>query len=359
MAASNGSGNGYDFGFAVRPRDPLFGLIYGESNTGKSTVCLYAFPNGLFIGPKGGITHIGLTVVGWIPRTDGVGNLPPVQDLEALIGLVEQHGDKFAAAGIDALVCDDISIFAERSFRAIKQRLSGDTNKYLPYTIIANLLFKLRDLLRALNIHAVLNAHPMYAWVDEDSGIRILGRPMFPGKLAPIHFPPAADFVFQSVRGLPAPPPPANGPLGAPGGIPASVSAPPPRLGDWDGLFRTDSDGDWYRKGRTDTPDPCPMNLGEILRDLGYPLSRAPGLEWQEPLVEATAGHVLAGNDLRAVLPWMYAQARGEIAKLRVVADTADKLVRWTERDALMRVWLRMKKRERFARFHAQQGAPR
>lgn len=332
MAVANGNtpSRGESHGFLTQHREPWFGIIYGDSGTGKSTACVYAFPKGFFVGPRGGVTKIGITVVGYVPRSDE----GEVYDLDMLADAIP----KIASLGCEALIVDDLSVLAERTFRKIQgqQKGGGEKNKYKVYQDIADLCFYIRDECRRLNMHAAMNAHAMSAFVD--NGVRWTGRPALPGKLAPKHFPPVCDSVLRAV----VLPPPIAG-IQAPT-TERDVAAP------WPGVFRNSPlDPDWYTKCRHDTPDRTPMNLGEILRDAGYKLSRAPGLEWQDEMVELAAKHILDGNAEAAVLPWVYEQSA--LVLKSVPRDVWPKIHRWTRSDVLARVWLRRNKAQAFAQF--------
>jgi len=66
----------------------------------------------------------------------------------------------------------------------------------------------------------------------------------------------------------------------------------------WPGVYRCSrADSEWITKDRhAVTPDFSPMNQAELLRAAGYVIDRAPGLEWQEELIEAGARAILGGH---------------------------------------------------------------
>lgn len=349
-------------------RAPAFVIEYGPSGSGKSTTCILSFPRAFFIGAKGGISHVAHSVAGISVASD-VGQPNAAYNLEGVIQWVIWA----AQAGFEAVIIDDVSVKADRTFREAEGRApmkNGRKDGYYGYVYTAQKLFELRDLARDLNIHVVMSAHETHAWIDKDSGVRILGRPDFPGNQAPIHFPPVCDAVYRTeiraggVNGMPAigiPPlaPPAD-PAAPPAntnpfaqGAPAAASMLPtaPQLGpdeDWPGVFRINpTDPDWYTKCRFDTPDFAPMNLGEILRAEGYKISRAPGIEWQEDLVELAAQYVLGGNAEKDVFGWVYSCIQQKLPQVDV--DTQFKVKRWTRGDIKARVWIRKSKINRAA----------
>ena len=323
-------------GFTSSPAEPWFGVLFGESGGGKSTACLYAFPQAFFVGPRGGVTKIGQSVVGYVPRTDD----GAIYDAEQLLRVTPQ----IAAMGVQAMVVDDWSVLLDRTYRRF---LMGNTSKnaYLPYTLIADIAFQQRDLCRQLNIHTAMNMHPMSAFVD-DEGQRWLGRPKLPGKHAPKYFPQVCDSVLRTevprVQGTPL------APLGA---FPVALDGAEAWDFEWPGRFRNDpSDPDWYTKDRFDCPDRAPMNLGELLRSGGYTLPRAPGLEWMEELVEYASAALLAGGSPRQVYLALIAEVQKRLVG-KISAPAWPFIQRWAEQDVKARVWFQRKRAERFARF--------
>lgn len=305
-------------GFVLEHREPLFGLYYGDSNTGKSTDLVYTFPNGFYVGPPGGVTKIGVGVVGWLPKHDE-GSIDTLEKLIVQLPAIQR-------LGCDALIIDDLSVIAEKTVRTSRPAFpsSGD-GRFKLWQHVADCLFTLRDHCRALSIHVAANAHPMGAWTDE-GGVRWKGGPWFPGRLAPIHFPPVTDQVLRAKKEL----------------LPDQLPE------EWPAVYANDTlDQDWYSKDRLDV---CwaktPMNLREILTAGRYKLSRAPGLEWQDEVVEAVARFVAQGNAFQAVWAW----AVGAYLAPRIAqypAELQRQVTLWTRRDARARIAIRMQRAQR------------
>lgn len=297
--------------------EPVFAVIFSEMGMGKSSDMIYSQPMGYFVGPKGGITKVMRTVVGYDVATDD-GQFYAIQELVNYVlpmlarGLdpVSQRPAKYTA-----LILDDLSILADRELKRQQANNSHSKNAYVPYTETAKWLAALRDVARGFGIHVLCNAHPMGAWIDERTGVRYKGRPKLAGKEAPVSFPPLCDVVLRAV--MPAPTTPIFG-AGAPAAVnggavatPAPFSSAPPAAEpassnfqvDWPGLFRNNPlDPDWLTKSRLNTPDYAPMNLAEIMRHGGYHVPRVSALEWTEELVEQGVGYVLSGTDEDRVL---------------------------------------------------------
>ena len=150
----------------------------------------------------------------------------------------------------------------------------------------------------------IMSAHESAPTTKDGRFIR--GGPKLPGKM-PEDFPGVCDIVLRT-------------------------AVDKTRLG-WHGVYRCSiDDPNYVTKDRHGvTPDPAPMNLGEILRFAGYTIQRAPGLEWQEDVVEEVAGMLTVGadaphdggemdHDVRAVVG---VEPRDAILKAQVVLRAA------------------------------------
>ena len=311
------------WGFTATPRSWFMGIIYGPSGTGKSLTALRAMPNAYFVGPKNGVALLAATKCGWMPKYVN-DSIAFIEEINALL-VTDAQGKRTLPADCDGLVIDDASILADRSFRRAEpaQRVAG--GGYGPFVFIANLLFNLRDLSRYANVPVILIFHAQPPWMDE--GVRLKGGPWLPGRIAPIHFPPIADFVYYSP----------GTPIGS------------PKDNEWHGVLMNDEhDPDWYMKDRTDSAVKdlrvAPGNLRELMTAAGYKLSRAPGLEWQDEVVEVVAQHVAQGNDFRAVWAWAVkdlVQPRIAALGLPVPGAIEERILDWTRHDALSRVQIR------------------
>ena len=337
MSSSNG--NGAVSAPAVQAiKDTVFGCTFGDFGGGKTVDIIYSFPNAFFIGPRGGISHVARSVVGYpVTHDDGV-----LYDIEAVVtqGLPWLAGEIRQGKPYTAAVIDDISILSQRQLDKEKARAplgrSGNRDAFFPYTQVAYWLAALRDAARYYSVHVFCNAHPMWAWVDDRTGIRYKGRPKLAGKEAPVSFPALCDLVLRAEMVGAVAPGSAVGPT--PFGSPVVAPTAEARV-DWPGVYRNDPEHpDWLTKSRLNTPDYAPMNLAEIMRAGGYPVARPQGLEWTEDLVENATIALLQGHTEEAVLKqWANAQLKAKITDSQALFFAA----LWVRRDAKAHVVLR------------------
>jgi hypothetical protein len=247
----------------------------------------------LFIAAPGAIKPAH-HVVGHVPATDEAGTIPEATKLITALGKQNKY---------DAVVVDDFSLLAEQTVIAIEK--GGLTGLKL-WGEIRKQIVEFRNAARHLGMHVILNAHESTPRTINGSFIR--GGPRLPGRM-PEDLPTACDLVLRAVH--------------------------EPNKRGWHAVYRCSiDDPNWVTKDRHGIcPDPAPMNTSEILRAAGYRLRRAPGLEWQEEIVE-TLAHALV-------------ESPAEEADLMKVAlelcgkHTQNPLaIRWTMRDALDRAYL-------------------
>ena len=88
---------------------------------------------------------------------------------------------------------------------------------------------------------------------------------------------------------------------------------------------------------------PAPMNLGEILRQAGYDISRLKSLPWQEEVVEKFSMELESSSDVYGKANELYAQLLSKGIDYRAA--------QWTLRDALDRMTIRRALSTQHARF--------
>jgi hypothetical protein len=269
--------------------------VYGPSGIGKTTDLLYSFPNGFFVAPTGALKPAH-KVVGFVPESGEASTIMEATKLVADLG-------KRTDSKYDAIIVDDFSLLAESTVNALEKKFSG----FKLWGAVRDAVLDFRNTARHAGMHVILTAHESTPRTMNGTFIR--GGPRLPGRL-PEDVPTACDLVLraafdQSRRG-------------------------------WHACYRcTIDDPQWVTKDRHGvTPDRAPMNLAEILRAAGYTINRAPGLEWQEELVEAfTTALLEGGNDEAALM--------AEVIEIAREKTTDDLHVRWVMRDALDRASLR------------------
>ena len=290
---------------------PAFVCVYSPSGYGKTTDMGYSFPNALFIAAPGALKPLE-GVCGYTPKEVQAATM---DDATAIIRQVS--ADKSLA--FDALVVDDFSFMAEQTMAVYEKRYSG----FKLFGALRESAIQFRNAARYAGIHVAVNCWQKAPKLRDD-GIRQRGGPDLTGKL-PEQLPAMADLVLRGGRD--------------------------PRRSPWAGIYHVDGGNDYVGKDRDGgTPEPAPMNLGEILRLNGYTLSRHPDLPWQEPLVEEIAQTLLRHDPDGALND----AARGlvEEAYTALVGKGLHPLhVRWTMRDALDRADLRRSQVIRHASF--------
>jgi hypothetical protein len=279
----------------TKPYDGDLAVVvnYGPSGVGKTTDLLYSFPTGFFIAPPGALKPAH-HVVGFVPAS---GEAATIMDATKLLKETAKAG-KF-----DAVIVDDFSLLAESTINSLEKKLTG----FKLWGAIRDHVLEFRDTARHVGMHVIMTAHESTPRMSNGTFIR--GGPRLPGRL-PEDLPTACDIVLR-----------------------ASVDSN--RRG-WHAVYRcTIDDPNWVTKDRHGvTPDKAPMNTAEILRAAGYEIRRAPGLEWQEGIVEALAQALLeAPAEEKALM--------GEAVNLCADHSENPLHTRWVMRDALDRATLR------------------
>jgi len=298
MSAKTDSPSLYDGAMAVVAN-------YGPSGIGKTVDQLYSFPNGYFLSPPGALKPAH-HVVGYVPDSDG-GEAKTIMDATKKVIEIAK-GRKY-----DAVIVDDFSLLAENTVNVLEKKLSG----FKLWGAIRDYVLEFRDTARRCGMHVVMTAHESTPRTTNGTFVR--GGPRLPGRL-PEDLPTACDLVLraafdQSRRG-------------------------------WHAHYRcTIDDPNWVTKDRHGvTPDKAPMNTAEILREAGYHIARAPGLEWQENIVSVLADALVeTPNEQKALM--------AEAAAMCADHTDSDLHVRWVMRDALDRSLLKLARKNVLSMF--------
>ena len=275
-----------------QPFEKSVTVTYGPSGMGKTTDLLYSFPTGLFVAPPGAIKPA-YHVVGFVPAH------VEAKTIMDATKIVEEHAKK---GKYDSIVVDDFSLLADSTIAQLEKKHTG----FKLWGALRDVVLDFRDTARHAGMHVIMTAHE--STPRTINGVFVRGGPKLPGRL-PEDVPTACDLVLRA-------------------------SFDQTRRG-WHGVYRcTIDDPSWVTKDRHGvTPDRAPMNVAEILRSAGYTIERAPGLEWQEGIVDALATAMASdpANESSYV----------EQAKELCAEHTENSLhVRWVMRDALDRAVL-------------------
>jgi hypothetical protein len=238
------------------------------------------------------------------PAYSIVGHVPDRVDAATLYDVAAILRRDGPSGKYDAIIVDDLSLLSDQTVSAIEKKCSG----YDIWDRARDILLEIRTLSQQVGCHVIFNAHEMHP--RETRGFSVPGGPQLPGRM-PGDFPAACDIVLRGTY--------------EPGRKP------------WGVVYRSGLDPNYITKDRHGVaPDPSPMNIGEILRAAGYKLRRAPGLDWQEEVVEKIATALLTHP----------IQAQGDLIGQSISAIKAKYTqnamhIDWTIRDALDRSVIR------------------
>lgn len=291
-------------------------LVYGPSGTGKSTDFLYSFPRAMFAAPPGALKPA-YNLIGHVPDR-APKEVRTVEDAKNLVlDISRHHPGKY-----DGVVVDDFSLVTEATFSGLEKTKSG----FKLFGALRDQVLEFRDVARHSGLNIFLNAHEQKP--QPEKGIR--GGPRLSGRL-PEDMPTVCDLVLRTAFDN-------------------------TRKG-WHYCYRCTEDDTQYvtRDRHHATPDRAPMNTGEILRNAGYVIRRAPGLEWQEEMVSLlsaslveteTEGH----SELMQEAVEIMTEQHGGV-KLPSGMITDDRHYRWVLRDALDRASLTRARANVYAKF--------
>lgn len=272
---------------------------YGPSGIGKTTDSGYSFPRALFVAAPGALNSVE-KVCGYEPDRIYVST---IQDATALI-------KKAAKGGYKTIVIDDFSFMAEQTFAELDKKFKG----FNLWGALRDAALGFRDESRYAGVNVIINCWEQPPKTN-NQGARIRGGPKLSGNL-PEAIPAMCDIVLRATHET--------------------------RRKPWPAVYRCHPDPSYVMKDRFDTAtlvDPCPMNLGELLRASGIEIERHPDLPDQEEKVEEIA-NVLSGN------PSEDAEIANTIYTKLVESGVTVSVARWTLRDALDRAVIRSAKGE-------------
>jgi hypothetical protein len=268
-------------------------LTYGPSGVGKTTDQGYSFPRALFAAAPGALNSIE-SVCGYMPATT------QVDTIEEATKLIKDVSGKF-----DWLVIDDFSFMAEQTFSRLEKKLSG----FKLWGKLRDVALEFRDTARYAKVSVVMNCWEQPPKTAHN-GAKVRGGPMLSGRL-PEQIPAMCDLVLRAAH---------------------DVNRQP-----WPAVYRCHLDPAWVMKDRfnvASAADPCPMNIGEILRAAGADVQRHPDLPQQEELVSALA-------DVFEGLDGFAAVTANEYYTQLISSGMPASVARWTLRDALDRAEIR------------------
>lgn len=229
----------------------LFAITYGPSGCGKTLAAIRAFPDGLFLAPKGATkcaAYLGVT-----PKTTN-----PTSVGEIVNTLRSKEAKKYSA-----IIVDDFSLIADAELQRCKAKYKG----WAAFDQFNQRVYELRDAARESDRPVIFTMHQQPPKeVSNDSGTKsIPGAPLIPGWQLPEKLPAMADFV-------------------------ARVVYTGESLGSWPYVYQTGPDPAYITKDRLGiSPATFPLNLRVILLAAGYDLPRPKDLQWMERVVQGAS----------------------------------------------------------------------
>ena len=166
----------------------VFMILYGGAKTGKTLATVRAFPGGLFITPKGGLTCA--RWIDWEPKvieTDDKG-----YGIPQLVEIIKKAQDKYPA-----VIIDDFSIMCQTELQKCKKSHQG----WSAFDVFNQRVYALRDAARNAKCHVILTMHEQAPKeVGQENEKRwVKGCPMVPGWQLPEKLPTHADIVARVV----------------------------------------------------------------------------------------------------------------------------------------------------------------
>jgi hypothetical protein len=280
--------------------DPPFIVVFGGTNTSKSTDALrFVAGGGLILTQPGGATTA-KTVLG-IDVSEQIQHVSTFEELPAWIRWAGENG-------FTSVYVDDATLLMANSFAAIRKRYT----QYRPdgtekgtdramWGVLRPLVTEVGKALRWAGIPGVLTAHAQLSYVHDKDGVYPLGPDLSWGKLVSV-LPCEADICLYATGR-----PQQTGVL-RPG---QKAEAAPP----WD--FRCNAERGNPGVATGDRFDIVPefdgpLNTAEIIREAArthgynYHVPRPRGLEWMEDVAESIANSVVIGGnpEREASKPW-------------------------------------------------------
>ena len=282
--------------------DPTFGAIYSAPGKGKTLALIRAFPDALFVSPRGGL-KCG-SWLDWKPkelRANGIRNIPKV---------IEKFGRQFPA-----IIFCDLSLEADSEARRLRTELTGwDVwNKYGEHFLVA------RDAARDAGCHVWWEFHESPPKLDSGEVVR-QGTFSLSGYQAAEKIPGMLDVVAHVEW--------SSEHLGA---------------GIWPYVLSKSPSRHWVTKDRYSVfPRQFPLNIREPLMARGHELPRPKSIAWVDKVADTVATKmVAAAGDDRDIESVPVQEIVAEI--VAKVPGKNPRHVRWGILDGIDRAWLRLK----------------
>lgn len=266
---------------------------YAPSGVGKTTDMGYSFPTALFAAAPGALNSV-KSICGYEPQS------VQLDTIEEATRLITEVKGKY-----EWLIIDDFSFMAEQSFSKAEKKYNG----FKVWGALRDAALNFRNTARASDINVALNCWEKPPKVN-NNGAQVRGGPLLSGRL-PEEIPAMCDLVLRGCHD--------------------------PRRKPWPAVYRCTLDPNWVMKDRFNIApqcDPCPMNLGELLRARGINVPRHPDLPDQEEWVATLSERILSWDKFDpAGVNELYTTLRD--------GGVSTTVARWTMRDALDRAHIK------------------
>jgi hypothetical protein len=283
-----------------RTMSKIFGIEYGPCKTGKTLAAVRAFPDALFIAPRGA-----LLCAKWLAWEPQVIEADAKMGIKQMIEVINKAGKKYPA-----IIIDDFSILCDVELSACKKKHPG----WSAFDVFNNRVYDLRDAARMAPCHVILTMHEQPPKEVKNGNKWLPGSPLIPGWQLPEKLPAMADFVARIVYDEEAT--------------------------GWPYLYQVGPDKNYITGDRLAImPDKFPLNLREALIAADIEVPRPEALAWMDPVVDQLADKIneeLAkgkDRDVKGMLRHAFPQLQEKIPEPRHI--------RWVFADALDRAYLR------------------
>jgi len=279
-----------------------FGVTYARPKVGKTVAMLKAFPDGLFVAPRGSL--LSSSYLGWDPTVLETGAKVGVKQIIEVI--------KKKSKDYPAIIIDDFSLIADAELAECKRTNQG----WSAFDVFNRRIYELRDAARNADCHVFLTMHEQPPREVKKPGQTrwIPGGPLIGGWQLPEKLPAMCDFVARVVYDEDA-------------------------LGPWKFMYQTGPDPEYITGDRLCVmPEQFPLNIREVLLAGGYHVPRPEKLAWMDDEVESLSQEL--SGELAKEHPNIKPIIAGRSADL-VKSVTDERHIRWVVSDALARAQLR------------------
>ena len=281
---------------------PLNGIFYGPPKVGKTLSLVRAFPDALFIAPRGSL--LCASWLGWEPKVIEVNEQIGIAQITKMI---EKASDKYPA-----IVIDDLSLIADAEVIRLKK---ANPNGFRAFDLFNQLMFKLRDASRQAECHVFWTMHEQAPKEVGQEGQRrwVKGCPMVPGWVLPATLPAMADVVARVVH---------------------DTSIP----GAWPYVYQIGPCESYISGDRLSVmPARFPLNLREAMLAAGYAVPRPEPLVYLDEHVDALCHKLLP--EMAQKRPDVKSVLRDSLPELQKNIEEP-RHIRWAMADALDRAYL-------------------